>query len=94
MSTAMTTSVEAKSEKAARMAALGYVAAVRAGKCCLCGKQVAEGQYIGKMPDSWQVRSRQRWAHRRCRETLKDQIRAKAARLGIVVPADGGGVHG
>jgi hypothetical protein len=63
---AMTTSVvETKDEKRARLALLGYVPATRPGKCCLCGKQVGQGQYIGKLPDGWQPKSRPRWAHRR-----------------------------
>jgi hypothetical protein len=59
----MTTSVvETKDEK---LALLGYVPATRPGKCCLCGKQVGQGEYIGKLPDGWQPKSRPRWAHRR-----------------------------
>lgn len=81
---AVTTTAETKDEKRAR---LGYVQAERAGKCCLCGRQVAPGQFIGRMPDSWQPALKRRHAHRRCIEQLKDEIRA---RLGIVVPAAGG----
>jgi hypothetical protein len=84
-----TTAPETKDEKHARMAALGYVPATRPGKCCLCGNGIGQGQFIGKMPDGWQPKSRLRWAHRRCREALKAQITAKAERLGVVVPAHG-----
>lgn len=79
----MTTNVD----KAARMAAIGYIPAKGPGRCCLCGKGIGQGQYIGRMPTGWQPRSRLRWAHRRCRETLTDQIRAKAERLGMLVSA-------
>jgi hypothetical protein len=82
-----TTSVETREQKRLRMAALGYVPAARPGKCCLCGKGIGEGQYIGKMPDGWQPRSRQRWAHRRCREALREQVRQKAVALGTAASA-------
>jgi len=71
------TATESKIEKAGRLAKLGYVAAKGPGRCCLCGKGVGQGQYIGKMPDGWQPRSRLRWAHRRSVEQLKDAIRAR-----------------
>jgi hypothetical protein len=86
--------VETQQQKRTRLARLGYVPAARPGKCCLCGKGVSKGQYIGKMPDGWQPASRLRWAHRRCREALKAQITAKAERLGVVVPVGGGDAHG
>ncbi len=87
----MTTNVaETKEQKRARMAQLGYIQSDRASRCCLCGKGVTIGMYVGRMPDGWQPGSRLRWCHRRCREALKDQIRAKAERFGIVVPAGGG----
>jgi hypothetical protein len=85
----VTPATESKIDKAERMAALGYIPAARPGKCCLCGKGVGQGQYIGKLPDGWQPKSRLRWAHRRCREALLEQVRAKAERLGVVVPAHG-----
>lgn len=90
----MTTSVETKAEKAERLAKLGYLQSERDGRCCLCGKGITIGMYVGKLPDGWQPRSRLRWAHRRCVEQLKEAIRAKAGRLGIVVPPDGGDAHG
>ena len=90
----MTIAEETKVGKAARLARLGYIPAQGPGRCCLCGKGIGQGQFIGRMPDGWQPGSRQRLAHRRCREALKDQIRAKAERLGIVVPADGSDAHG
>jgi len=40
------------------------------------------------------VHSRQRWAHHRCLEALRDKVRAKAERLGVVVPTEGGDARG
>jgi hypothetical protein len=79
--------VETKEQKRIRMAALGHIPARGPGRCCLCNSKIAPGQYIGRMPGGWQPRSRQRWAHRRCREALCEQIRAKAECLRIAVSA-------
>jgi hypothetical protein len=83
----MTAGTETKEQKRIRMAQLGYVPATRAGLCALCGKQIAVGQYVGKMPDSWQPTLKRRHSHRCCLEALKAKVRAKAERLGVVVPA-------
>jgi hypothetical protein len=91
---AMTTSLETKAEKRARLSALGYSQATQPTKCCLCGKQIAPGQFVGKMPASWNVSSARRWAHYRCIEQLREEIRAKAAAAGVVVPAAGSVAHG
>ena len=90
----MTTTTEAKSAKAAALAARGYVAAVKPGRCALCDQTIAQGQYIGKMPASWNPNSPRRWAHYKCIDKLREQIREKAARLGIVVPTGRGAADG
>ena len=71
------TTAEAREEKRIRMAQLGYVPAARSGLCALCGKQIAAGQYVAPMPDSWRPALKRRLAHRRCLEALKDRIRAR-----------------
>ncbi len=59
------------------MLALGYIPARQPGLCCLCGKHIGTGQFIRKMPDSWQPALKRRWAHRRCVEVLRENIRAR-----------------
>ncbi len=91
--TAVTTNVPSKAEKAARLAKLGYYPAGKATKCCLCKGSIAPGQFIGKMPASWNPNSARRHAHYSCVDQLREQVRQRAAALGIVVPA-GSVAHG
>ena len=91
----MTTNVvETKEEKRRRMAAGSYVSADRAGKSCLRGKQVAPGQYVGRMPSSWRPETKRLHAHYRCIDQLREQVRRKAAALGIVVTPGGSVARG
>lgn len=80
----MTGAAESKAEKAARLTALGYFPARGPGRCCLCRKPIADGQFIGKMPSSWKPETKRRHAHDRCVDRLREQIRTKTAALGKV----------
>jgi len=73
----MTTTTN-RAAKAARMGARGFFPAAGPGRCCLCGRMIHGGQYIGRMPDPWKPRSKRRHCHYGCYDQLVARIRAKA----------------
>ena len=83
----MTTAAETKAEKRERLAKLSYTTAGKPTKCCLCKGSIAPGQYVGRMPSSWRPETKLRHAHYSCIDKLRDQVRQRAAALGVVVPA-------
>lgn len=86
MADSTTRTAEIKTDKAAELAQRGYFPARGYGRCCLCRQPIHGGQYIGRMPASWMPESKRRHAHHGCVDRLREQVREKAARLGIVVP--------
>lgn len=75
----MIPTTETIGDKRSRMAALGYAPAGKPTRCCLCTGKIAPGQYVGKMPASWDPSNPRRHAHHRCIDKLREHLRAKAA---------------